>query len=160
MRTLPIISSLMVALALVVIPTFVALAIAPEPGTGIPEILQQPAPAQQDRQEATDDAGQGAWVQQITDSVNMFQITYPASNFTPYLEKLAVVHDAVRHGDRRLVKGQMTAFFTMLARRSHGIDQAPAEELSHLSRIVAPIEEYGIAVPKAVAETHGAMLIP
>ena len=83
MRTLPIISSLMVALALVVIPTFVALAIAPEPGTGIPEILQQPAPTQQDRQEASDDAGQGAWVQQITDSVNMFQLTYPASNFTP-----------------------------------------------------------------------------
>ena len=160
MRTIPIMRSLMVALALVVIPTLVALAIEREPGTGIPEILQQSAPVQQDLHETNDDARQGTWVQQITNSVNMYQTTYPASNFTPYLEKLTVVRDAVRNGDRRLVKGQMTAFFTMLAKRSHGIDQAPAEELSNLSRMVAPLEEYGIAVPKTAAETHGAMFIP
>ena len=43
MHTTSIIRSLMIALALVVIPTFVALAIEREPGTGIPEILQQSA---------------------------------------------------------------------------------------------------------------------
>ena len=160
MGTTLITRSIMAVLALVLIPTLIALAGEQAPGTGIPEVMQAPAPAQQDPPEANDESRQGAWVQEITSSVNMYQSTYPTSNFTPYLEKLTVVRDAVRNGDRPMVKGQMTAFFTILAKRSHGINEGAAEELFNFSCMVTPIQEYGIGVPRTAAETHGTMLIP
>ena len=86
MGTTLIIRNIMAALALVLTPTLVALAREQAPGTGIPEVMQETVPAQQDPREANDESRQGAWVQAITNSVNMYQSTYPTSptsNFTP-----------------------------------------------------------------------------
>jgi hypothetical protein len=61
----------------------------------------------------------------------------------------------VSAGNRRSVKTEMGAFFKMLAKRDHGISGVAADELTNFARMVTPLEEYGISVPRAGSDQYG-----
>jgi hypothetical protein len=94
------------------------------------------------------------WVEEIQNSLQTYKASYPTSNFEPYLKTLGRVQDAAQRGDRRMVKTEMTGFFKMLARRSHGIDDVAADELTNFAQMVTPLEEYGIAMPRSGASQY------
>ena len=70
-------------------------------------------------------------------------------------DEAGLVRDAVGTGNRRAVKNEMGAFFNMLLKRDHGISGVAADELINFSRMVTPIEEYGISVPKSGSDQYG-----
>ena len=47
----------------------------------------------------------------------------------------------------------MNKWLQMLRHRDHGIDEVAADELFNFSLMVAPVQEYGIAVPAQVGGT-------
>jgi hypothetical protein len=58
-------------------------------------------------------------------------ITYPGSNWKtsdwePYEKKLAVIHGAVKTGDKAKAKAETDEFLTMLLNREHGIHTTAA----------------------------------
>jgi hypothetical protein len=120
---------------------------AEEPSRDIPDILSAP-PA------PTAHAADAAWVDEIQNSLRSYQVGYPNSNFDPYLSQLGQVREAVQRGDRQLVKTEMTAYFKMLGKRAHGVTDVAAEELSNFAQMVAPMEEYGITVPRSGASSR------
>jgi hypothetical protein len=115
---------------------------AEEPSSGIPDIMSAP-PA------PTAHAFDAAWVDEIQNSLQSYQVGYPDSNFEPYLKQLAQVREAAQRGDRRLVKNEMRAYFKMLNSRAYGVTEIAAEELSNFAQMVTPMEEYGITVPRS-----------
>lgn len=125
------------------------------PGAGIPEIMQVQPTMQSDAPVLGTGSAQSAWVDEIVNSLSIYKANYPTSNFAPYLTKLNAVRDAVGRGDRRAVKGEMGAFFKMLAKRAHGISEVAADELTNFAQMVTPVQEYGIAVPRSGAEQYG-----
>jgi len=94
-------------------------------------------------------SAEGTWADELTNSVKAYQANYPDSNWDPYMQKLAVVRDAVSRGDTRLVRTEMGTWFKMLHNRDHGIHDVAADELYHFAVMITPLEEYGIAVPSA-----------
>jgi hypothetical protein len=133
--------------------SLVLLAGATEPTTGgIPDIMAAPpSPASQPIA--------AGWVQEIQNSVQTYKSSYPSSNFEPYLKKLTLVQEGARHGDRHVVQTEMGAFFKMLARRAHGINEVAAEELTNFAQMVTPMEEYGISVPRSGASQYGEEIV-
>lgn len=90
------------------------------------------------------------WVDDIASALgSYFAANYPGDDFGPYVTQIALVRGAVRSGDRRAVKVEMRAFFTMLARRSHGLSEGAADELMSFSRIAMPGVLYGIFHPES-----------
>ena len=142
------------------VPALLAHAAELSPAEGIPDFMAvQPsmhrdalvlmtAPAQATPAQAT-------WVDEIKNSLGVYKANYPSSNFSPYQTKLNLVGDALSRGDRRAVKGEMSAFLKMLATRAHGINESAAEELSNFAQMVTPIQEYGISVQKSGAAQYG-----
>jgi len=124
------------------------------PGEGIPDIMAAQSSMMRDAS-STGNAAQSTWLREIRNSLDAYTVTYPSSNFAPYQTKLNLVGDALSRGDRRAVKVEMGAFFKMLAKRSHGINEGAADELSNFAQMVTPIQEYGIQVPKFGAEHYG-----
>ena len=113
---------------------------------GIPEFLTVPQPSDHNAPITVGTPAQAGWVGEIRNSLGIYTANYPASNFAPYLAKLDLVRDAVDRGDRRVVKTEMAAFFTMLVKRDHGISDVAADELANFSQMVTPMAEYGIPV--------------
>ena len=99
---------------------------------------------------------QGTWVDEIRSSLVMYKKNYPSSNFDPYLKKLNLAGDALDRGDRRMVKMEMGTFFKMLATRANDISDIAADELTNIAQMVAPIQEYGISVPRSGSNQYGA----
>lgn len=100
--------------------------------------------------------GQSTWVNDIMEALRMyFKANYPKDDFAPYLKKLNLIRDGLGRGDRRTVKLEMGAFFTMLTNRSHGISEGAAEELTNFARMVMPVQEYGIFFPRSGPEDTG-----
>ena len=124
------------------------------PGEGIPDIMAAQSSMMRDAS-ATGNAALSTWLREIMNSLDAYTVTYPSSNFAPYQTKLNLVGDALSRGDRRAVKVELGAFFKMLAKRSHGINEGAADELSNLAQMVTPIQEYKIQVPKFGAEQYG-----
>jgi len=87
------------------------------------------------------------WVDELSNSVSFYAVSYPGSNWQPYQDRLTIVRDAVGRGDQRLVKTEMTKWFKMLRQREHGISDVAADELFNFGLMVTPIQEYNIAVP-------------
>jgi hypothetical protein len=87
------------------------------------------------------------WVDEIGNSLHVYQTNYPASNWEPYRHKLDVVKQAVTSGDQRTVKSEMGKWFKMLRAREHGINDVAADELFNFSLMITPIQDYGISVP-------------
>lgn len=87
------------------------------------------------------------WVDDIANSLAFSKTNYPTSNWEPYSQKLGIVQDAVRRGDQRVIKAEMSKWFKMLRVRDHGISDVAADELFNFSLMVTPIQEYGISVP-------------
>lgn len=87
------------------------------------------------------------WIDEIANSVSFYKANYPASNWEPYSQKLALVRDAFHRGDQRTIKAEMDKWFKMLRVRDHGISDVAADELFNFSLMVTPIQEYGISVP-------------
>ncbi len=100
-----------------------------------------------------------AWVEQINNSLVIYQANYPASNFSLYQKKLSLVQDALARGDRQVVRVEMNAYFKMLDRRAHGISEVAADELFNFARMITPAQEYRIAVPRSGSEQYGAEII-
>lgn len=93
----------------------------------------------------------GAWAEQLSNAIGIYKANYPASNFDPYIKKLAQVQDALTRGDRQAVKTEMIAYFKMLDTRASGISEVASVELVNFSKMVVPLQEYGIAVPRSGA---------
>ena len=121
------------------------------PGAGIPEVMEARPSSDPNAPTAVAAPAQAAWVDEIRNSLAMYKVNYPTSDFAPYLSKLNLVRDAVARGDRRAVKVEMVAFFKMLAKRDHGINEVAADELTNFAQMVTPLEEYGISVPRSGA---------
>lgn len=90
---------------------------------------------------------EGTWADEILNAVGFYQASYPTSNFEPYLQKLALVRDAIVRGDQRTAGVEIGAFFRMLRTRAHGINGVAADELFNFSLMVTQIEEYRTSVP-------------
>ena len=88
-----------------------------------------------------------AWIDEIANSMSFYKTHYPASNWEPYIQKLGVVQDALRRGDQRIIKAEMSKWFKMLRARDYGISDVAADELFNFSLMVTPTQEYGISVP-------------
>jgi hypothetical protein len=93
------------------------------------------------------------WVDEIGNSLNVYKINYPTSNWEPYNTKLQTIKEAVNGGDQRKVKVEMGKWFKMLRARDYGINDVAADELFNFSLMVTPIQEYGISVPSAAGST-------
>ncbi|MDF0645196.1 MAG: hypothetical protein P0111_14290 [Nitrospira sp.] len=87
------------------------------------------------------------WIDELTNSVSFYKSNYPASNWEPYLGKLAVVKDALGRGDQAMVRKEMGRWFKMLRNHEYGIHDVAADELYNFALIVTPIQEFNIAVP-------------
>jgi hypothetical protein len=125
-------------------------------GEGIPEVMtEQSSTMHWDAPAANAARVKTAWVEDIRSSLAMYKKSYPTSNFDPYLKKLDRAEAAVGRGDRTNVKGEMGGFFKMLATRAHGISDVAANELTNLAQMAAPIEEYGITVPRSGSSQYG-----
>lgn len=91
--------------------------------------------------------GQSSWVEEIGNSIAMYQNLYPSSNFKPYEDQLTRVKDALNQNDRKAVTTEMGKWFKMLRNRAHGIDDLAANELMNFAVMVTPVQEYNISVP-------------
>jgi len=91
--------------------------------------------------------GQSSWVEEIGNSIIMYQGLYPTSNFKPYEDQLTRVKDALQQNDRKAVTFEMGKWFKMLRNRAHGIDDLAASELMNFAVMVTPVQEYNISVP-------------
>ena len=87
------------------------------------------------------------WADDIGNSLAFSKTNYPTSNWEPYSQKLVVVQDALRRGDQRIIKAEMSKWFKMLRARDYGISDVAADELFNFSLMVTPTQEYGISVP-------------
>ncbi len=100
-----------------------------------------------------------AWVDDIADALgSYFKANYPQDDFAPYLKKLSLIQDGLGRGDRRTVKLETGAFFTMLTNRGHGISEGAAEELTNFAKMVMTVQEYGIVFPRSGPEQYGTTL--
>ncbi len=123
---------------------------------GIPEIMEAQPSIHQDAPVLGLPPAQATWVDDIMNALgSYFKVNFPTSDFTSYLKKLTLVRDAVDRGDRRTVGVEMGAFFTMLTNRSHGISKGAADEVANFTRIVMPVQEYGIFFPRSGPEKYG-----
>jgi len=89
------------------------------------------------------------WIDELSNSVSFYAVSYPESNWQPYQDRLTVIRDAVSRGDQSAVRTEMTKWFEMLRQRKHGINDVAADELFNFALMVTPIQEYNIAVPTA-----------
>jgi hypothetical protein len=92
--------------------------------------------------------GQSSWVEEIGNSITMYQSLYPSSNFKPYEDQLTRVKDALHQNDKKAVTTEMGKWFKMLQNRAHGIDDLAASELMNFAVMVTPVQEYNISVPR------------
>lgn len=90
---------------------------------------------------------EGAWTDEIANSLAFYKGSYPNFNWDPYQQKLTVVREAIARGDQRTVQAEMGKWFKMLRNRDHGINDVAADELFNFTVMVTPIQEYGISVP-------------
>lgn len=88
-----------------------------------------------------------SWIDELSNSVSFYAVNDPGSNWQPYQDRLTAVRDAVRRGDQRIVKTEMTTWFQMLRQREYGINDVAADELFNFALMVTPIQELNIAVP-------------
>ena len=93
------------------------------------------------------------WIDDIANSVSFYKTNYPNSNWESYSHELRVLRHAIERGDQQAVKVEMNKWLQMLHHREHGIHEVAADELLIFSLMVAPVEEYGIAVPPEVRGT-------
>lgn len=144
MRTYRFIRCTSIIAALALIPWFLVLsanAADQSPGAG--------SPSQETKQAFTEGVAtaQGAWVNELANSLKNYKATYPASNFDPYTEKLSTVRTALDSGNKAKVRSEMGAVLKMLRTRAHGINDIAADELFNYWVMVTPIADYRIAVP-------------
>jgi hypothetical protein len=89
----------------------------------------------------------GAWADELANSLTFYRANYPTSDRDPYVQKLMLVRDAIGRGDQRTVKVEMGKWFKMLRNRDHGISDVAADELYNFAVMVTPLQEYGISIP-------------
>jgi hypothetical protein len=92
--------------------------------------------------------GPAAWVDDMRNALGEYMWTHPAAPLAPYLETLTLVREAVGRGDRRAVKREMEAYFSMLAMRAQGISESEAKELAAAALRATPAQAYGISIPR------------
>jgi hypothetical protein len=90
------------------------------------------------------------WIDDIANSVSFYKINYPNSNWESYSHELRVLRHAIEREDKQAVKTEMNKWLQMLRHRDHGIHEVAADELFNFSLMVAPVQEYGIAVPESL----------
>jgi len=90
-----------------------------------------------------------AWVEQIRNSLDIYQANNPTYDFYPYRNKLAHVRQALNRGDRRAVTAEMEAYFKLLDKRVNGISSVTADALFSFAQAVTPIQEYKISVSRS-----------
>ncbi|HXF92513.1 MAG TPA: hypothetical protein VNK46_07130 [Nitrospiraceae bacterium] len=82
----------------------------------------------------------GTWVEEIQNMVAFEKANNPASDFTPYQEQLARIHESLLRGDQHRVKLETDRFLRMLQERAHGISDVAADELYNFTLGVRPAE--------------------
>jgi hypothetical protein len=73
--------------------------------------------------------GAQLWLDELRDTLAIYQAFYPEGDWSPYLEKLNVVGQGITHGDSRMIATAMEEFFTMLRSQAHGINGIAAHAL-------------------------------
>jgi hypothetical protein len=106
-------------------------------------------PSQETKQAFTEGVAtaQGAWVDELANSLKNYKATYPASNFDAYTEKLSKVRTALDSGNKEKVRAEMGVVLKMLRTRAYGINDIAADELFNYWVMVTPIAEYRVSVP-------------
>jgi hypothetical protein len=80
------------------------------------------------------------WVDELTNSLTFYQANYPASNWDPYVDKLASIRDGVVRDDQQIVMVETDQFFKMLRTRAHGINDVAADELYNFALTLIPLD--------------------
>ncbi|WP_447984914.1 hypothetical protein [Nitrospira sp. Nam74] len=92
-------------------------------------------------------AGQ-LWLDELRDTLAIYQAFYPEGDWSPYLEKLNVVGQGITHGDSRMIATAMEEFFTMLRSQAHGINGIAAHALYWIALGLQPHDPaFATAVP-------------
>jgi hypothetical protein len=123
-------------------------------GARIPEISAEQPSTHREAPAREVSPGQGMWVDEIRNALEIFKGNYRTSNFEPYLNKLSLVGDALGQEDHRRVQVEIGSFFQMLSKRAYGINAGAADDLSNFARKVMPAQEYGIIFPKNDTEPY------
>ena len=79
---------------------------------------------------------------------------YPSYDFTPYIEELDRLRDALDRGDRWAVKHEMGVFLKMLTSRAHGLGDDAAQDLRDLAEQTMPADEFAIVYPGSTVEAQ------
>src|SRR5262245_1015088 len=53
----------------------------------------------------------GAWADDLANSLTFYRANYPTSNWDPYVQELTLVREAIARGDQRTVKVEMGKWF-------------------------------------------------
>lgn len=73
--------------------------------------------------------GEQLWLDELRETLVIYQAFYPEGDWSPYLEKLKVVKQGIDHADSRMIATAMEEFFTMLRSQAHGINGIAAHAL-------------------------------
>ncbi len=82
----------------------------------------------------------GTWVDDISNMVAFEKTNNPASDFAPYQEQLARIHESLLRGDHALVKSETDRFLKMLQERAYGIPDVAADEIYNFTVSVRPLD--------------------
>jgi hypothetical protein len=69
------------------------------------------------------------WLDELRETLMIYQTFYPEGDWIPYLEKLRVVKEGIDHADSRVIETAMEEFFTLLRSQAHGINGIAAHAL-------------------------------
>lgn len=73
--------------------------------------------------------GEQLWLDELRETLVIYQTFYPEGDWSPYLEKLDVVKEGIDHANSRMIATAMEEFFTMLRSQAHGINGIAAHAL-------------------------------
>ena len=69
------------------------------------------------------------WLDELRETLVIYQAFYPEGDWSPYLEQLNVVKKGIDHADSRMIATAMEEFFSMLRSQAHGINGIAAHAL-------------------------------
>jgi hypothetical protein len=101
---------------------------------------------------------QANWISEIRNAVAIQKQSNPESNFGPYLKSLNAADEGLARGDKQTVRKEMSSFFQMLSKHK-GINEGSATELTNFAQMVAPVQEFGIAIPRSTADEYSTTVV-
>jgi hypothetical protein len=78
------------------------------------------------------------WLDELRETLVIYQGYYPEGNWSPYLEKLTLVKEGIDQANQQLINVAMEEFLLMLRSQAHGINGMAAHALYWLALSLQP----------------------